>query len=284
MKSKSNILIADSGSTKTAWIYTDGNTQKQFTTGGANPFFLSTEDMIREWKKSSVDQLRGKVMQVYFYAAGVVNDEKAEVIKKALHKFFPDADVRVESDLLAAAHATLGTKSGIACILGTGSNSCLYNGKEIIAHVPPLGFILGDEGSGAVLGRQLVGDYLKKTMPEELRNQFQKSYPIEYGEFLNRVYRQEKPNKFLAGFVPFLKKNIQHSYCTELVEISFDSFISRNVAQYEGYENQPISFAGSVAYHFQEQLKSVFLKRNIKPGVIVKEPLINLMNHHLQQN
>lgn len=284
MRSNFNILIADSGSTKTAWIYTDQNTRKQFTTGGANPFFRSTEDMVREWKESPVDQLRGKVSQVYFYAAGVVNDEKAEVIKKALLVFFPDAVVRAESDLLAAAHATLGTKSGIACILGTGSNSCLYNGKEIIAHVPPLGFILGDEGSGAVLGRQLVGDYLKKTMPEELRNQFSQSYRIEYGEFLNRVYRQEKPNMFLAGFVPFLKKNINHAYCADLAENAFDLFVERNVSQYSGYENQPISFAGSVAYHFQEQLKSVFLKRNLKLGEIVKEPLINLMNHHLQQH
>jgi glucosamine kinase len=276
------ILIADSGSTKTAWIYTDGYTQMQFTTGGANPFFRSTEDMVTEWKESPVDKLRGKVTQVYFYAAGVVNNEKADVIRKALHVFFPEAETSVESDLLAAAHATLGNKSGIACILGTGSNSCLYNGKEITAHVPPLGFILGDEGSGAVLGRMLVGDYLKKTMPEELQHQFNQSYPIDYGEFLNRVYRQEKPNMFLAGFVPFLKKNIHHTYCADLTFNAFDLFVTRNVAQYAGYDTQPVCFAGSVAYYFQEQLKAVFLKRNLMLGEIIKEPLHNLLNHHLQ--
>jgi glucosamine kinase len=277
------ILIADSGSTKTAWIITDGKTTGEFITGGANPFFRTTENMVSEWKESKLDGLRGKVSHVYFYAAGVVNEEKAAVISKALQVFFPGAETSVQSDLLAAAHATLGNKSGIACILGTGSNSCRYNGSEITAHVPPLGFILGDEGSGAVLGRQLVGDYLKKTMPEELRHIFRQNYPMKYGEFLNSVYRQEKPNRFLAGFVPFLNEHIGHNYCTNLVETAFDSFISRNIAQYDGYEKESVCFAGSVAFHFQEQLKAVFLRRNLRLGEIVKEPLKDLLNYHLQQ-
>ncbi len=284
MKSKFNILVADSGSTKTAWLYSGNTAHEQFTTGGANPFFRSTADMVKEWKESPVEKLRGRVSHVFFYAAGVVNDEKAAVIKIALQDFFPEAEISVESDLLAAAHATLGNNSGIACILGTGSNSCLYNGKSIIAHVPPLGYILGDEGSGAVLGRQLLGDYLKGTMPEELIYEFKQKYPVEYTEILNRVYRQEKPNMFLAGFVPFLKEHIRNAYCTQLVENAFDLFVSRNVAQYAGYRTQPIAFAGSVAFHFQEQLKAVFLKKNLTLGEIVKEPLVNLLNHHLQYN
>jgi glucosamine kinase len=277
------ILIADSGSTKTAWIYTDGTTQETYITGGANPFFRSTADMIAEWNASSLSLLRDKVSHVYFYAAGVVNEEKAQVIEKALLVLFPGAAASVQSDLLAAAHATLGKNSGIACILGTGSNSCLYNGREITAHVPPLGFILGDEGSGAVLGRLLVGDYLKKTMPAELSRLFKDKYPYEYGEILNRVYRQEKPNMFLASLVPFLKKNIDHTYCSTLIKNAFDLFITRNVAQYDGYQEQDICFAGSVAYHFQEQLKWVFNERNLHLGEIVKEPLLNLMEYHLKQ-
>jgi glucosamine kinase len=278
------IIIADSGSTKTAWIYTDGTTHETYITGGANPFFRSTADMIAEWRESRVSLLRDKVSQIYFYAAGVVNVEKAQVIEKALLELFPEASASVQSDLLAAAHATLGNNAGIACILGTGSNSCLYNGREITAHVPPLGFILGDEGSGAVLGRLLVGDYLKMTMPAELSRLFKDKYPYEYGEILNRVYRQEKPNMFLASLVPFLKENIGHPYCSNLVKKAFDLFITRNVAQYDGYREQDVCFAGSVAYHFQEQLKWVFNERNLRLGEIVKEPLLNLMEYHLKQS
>ncbi len=277
------MLIAESGSTKTAWCFSDRTIQKQFTTSGANPFFMDTDDMVKEWKNSPVIHLPGKVTSVFFYAAGVVNAEKAEVIKKALQVFFPEAEISVQTDLLAAARATLGNEEGIACILGTGSNSCSYNGKEITAHVPPLGYILGDEGSGAVLGRQLIGDYLKKIMPEEIRQLFQNSYGMEYGNFLDRVYRYEKPNMYLAGFVPFLKKNIRHEYCTQLVNNAFDSFLTRNVAQYEGYKTQPVGFAGSVAWHFQKQLKAVFRNRKLHLGKIVKDPLLNLMNYHLQQ-
>ena len=277
------ILIADSGSTKTSWCFSEkGKKPEQFKTGGVNPFFRTTENIINEWKEGPLANLSRKVDCVFFYGAGIVNEEKATVIKKALDAFFPEAKKQVHSDLLAAAHATLGNNSGIACILGTGSNSCMYNGETITAHVPPLGFILGDEGSGAVLGRQLVGDYLKKTMPAELRRRFQKKFPLEYAEFLNRVYRQEKPNQFLAGFVPFLSENIQNEYCKTLVKNAFNSFISRNVAQYPKYKKLPICFVGSVAYYFQKQLKSVLLQRNLVPGIILKEPLLKLMEFHLQ--
>lgn len=277
------ILIADSGSTKTSWCFSEtGKKPEQFNTGGVNPFFRTTENIVTEWKETPLANLSGKVNRIFFYGAGVVNEEKATVIKKALDSIFPNAKKEVHSDLLAAAHATLGNKSGIACILGTGSNSCLYDGKKITAHVSPLGFILGDEGSGAVLGRQLVGDYLKKTMPAELQHLFQQKYPLEYADFLNRVYRQEKPNRFLAGFVSFLSENIQHEYCKNLVENAFDSFIVRNVVQYPGYQNQPLCFVGSVAFYFQKQLKSVLLKRKMVPEIILKEPLLNLMKFHLQ--
>ncbi|SHF09681.1 hypothetical protein SAMN05444274_103477 [Mariniphaga anaerophila] len=277
------ILIADSGSTKTSWCFSvAGKEPELFNTGGVNPFFRTTENIVAEWKESRIAHLPEEVEKIFFYGAGIVNEEKANVIKKALEPFFPNAQKEVHSDLLAAAHATLGKKSGIACILGTGANSCQYNGEEITAHVPPLGFILGDEGSGAVLGRKLVGDFLKNMMPEELVKLFAEKYPIEYAEFLNRVYRQEKPNKFLAGFVPFLKENIEHEYCENLVQSEFDSFIFRNVAQYSGFEKQPICFVGSVAFFFQEQLKNVLLKRNLVLGIILKEPLLKLMEYHKQ--
>ena len=275
------ILIADSGSTKTSWCFTNkGKKRNHFTTGGINPFFRTTEDIVNEWKQSPLSGFTGKVGRIFFYGAGVVNEEKAEIIKRALHVFFPDIEPELESDLMGAARATLGDTGGIACILGTGSNSCLYNGKAVIDHVPPLGFVLGDEGSGAVLGKQLVSDYLKKCMPQDLEKKFREEYPLKFAEILNKVYQEEKPNHFLAGFAPFLKKNITNNYCINLVENAFDLFLSRNVAQYAGFEKHPLCFVGSVAFHFQEQLKNVLQKQNLVPKIILKDPLGKIIEFH----
>ena len=277
------ILLADSGSTKTSWCVSDKNdTKKFYSTNGINPFFRKTEDIVAELAKDLTPKIKGKITAVYFYGAGVVNEEKAAVIKNALSQLFPGASLEVQSDLLAAARSTLGNKSGIACILGTGSNSCLYIGNKITAHVPPLGFILGDEGSGSFMGRKLVGDYLKGIMPEELSKKFQQKFPINYHEFLDSVYKKEKPNRFLAGFVPFLKENSNSEYCDQIVKNAFDVFITRNVAQYENYQQLSVCFVGSVAYHFQEQLLKVLIEKNITPGTVIKEPLLNLLHYHLQ--
>lgn len=277
------ILIADSGATKTSWcISENGKILKQFVTEGVSPYFRTIDDIVKEWKRSLLINFTKKADYIFFYGTGIINEENAQIIKKAINTVFPEAKSEVYSDLLAAVHATLGKNRGIACILGTGSNSCYYDGEKIIAHVPPLGFILGDEGSGAALGQQLIGDYLKKIMPKKLAEQFQTKYSMSYSEFIKRVYWQERPNKFLAGFVPFLSENIQDEYCKNLVENAFDLFILRNVAQYSDFEEQPVCFVGSVAYYFQEQLKNVLLKWNLVPGVVLKEPLIKLMEYHIQ--
>ncbi|MDD4226298.1 MAG: ATPase [Mariniphaga sp.] len=275
------ILIADSGSTKTNWgiIHHEGKPFR-FTTEGVNPFFRTTSDILSEWEQSPLNGLSGKPERIYFYGAGIIDREKANLIKNALKSLFPDAEMYVGSDLLGAARATLGEKSGITCILGTGSNSCLYNGKKITAHVPPLGFILGDEGSGAVMGKQLISDYLKNWMPEQLRTKFKNKYPLNYAEILNQVYHGEKPNHFLAGFVPFLKLNIDHEYCNQLVEKAFHLFLERNIAHYAEFNKMPICFVGSVAFHFQKQLKNVFLKQNLIPHTIIQDPMENLLAYH----
>ncbi len=278
------IVVADSGSTKTSWCFSaEDNNFRNISTGGINPFFRTTDDIYSELKQKLDSATGNHVEQVFFYGAGIVNQEKGNVVKTALQQLFPEAKIETQSDLMAAARATLGNKSGIACILGTGSNSCLYNGREIQEHIPPLGFILGDEGSGAVLGRKLTGDFLKKIMPADLAEQFKKHYPMEYVDFLNGVYRNEKPNMFLAAFVPFLKENINHNYCSNLVIKTFEEFIMRNVAQYTDYNKQPVCFVGSVAYHFQEQLKKVLKNQQLNPGIIVKEPLKKLVEYHMQQ-
>ncbi len=278
------ILIADSGATKTDWCLSgeDGYVE-QFSTEGINPFFRTAESIIDEWQNGPLVQLIGKVERLFFYGAGVVNDEKAQIINKALSHFFSGIIIEVESDLVAAARATLGNMSGIACILGTGSNSCQYNGTEITMHVPPLGYILGDEGSGAYLGRRLVADYLKKIMPGELSVRFREQYRPDYFDILSNVYHRENPNRFLAGFVPFIKENIEKEYCINMVKEAFDAFISRNVIQYSGFEKLPVCFVGSVAFYFQEQLEKVLHTRDLIPGVVIKEPLLKLIQYHVQE-
>ena len=272
------LLIADSGSTKTNWCYfTDENKTQYFSTVGINPFFNSADEIASMLEMNLTPKITGDLKQIHFYGAGIVNEKVGNEIQIALKGLFPAAHMEINSDLLAAARATLGRKKGIACILGTGSNSCLYDGINITEHVSPLGFILGDEGSGAVLGRKLVADYLKKLLPNELSIKFEKKYPLEYVDFLNRVYREEKPNTFLAQFVPFIKDD----YCSHLVECSFDELISRNISQYSEYQNLPVCFVGSVAHHFREQLVNVLEKRKILAGIILQEPLEQLKQFHL---
>lgn len=278
------ILIADSGSTKTSWCLTGNNRLTEyFSTGGMNPFFRSTEDIANELREKLVPKIDTEIQQIFFYGAGVINPEKGNIVKSALQQFYPKAKIEVQSDLLAAARATLAKENGIACILGTGSNSCLYNGKEIIEHVPPLGFILGDEGSGAVIGRKLVADYLKGIMPKIISEQFKTRFQFTYSDLMEGVYKKEKPNKFLAHFVPFLHENIADNYCSNLVENSFEEFIKRNVSKYSGFREQPISFVGSVAFYFHEQLKNVLHKNHLQIKTVVQEPLNGLIKFHTEK-
>jgi len=275
------ILIADSGSTKTSWYYSKGkNHSEKFSTSGINPFFRSAKDIVVELRNDLVPKINSGIFEIYFYGAGIINEEKKDVVKSALSQLFPLAKIEVQSDLLAAARALLGNKKGIACILGTGTNSCLYDGNNIIEHIPPLGYILGDEGSGAFLGRKLLADFLKGIMPPEISERFQKQFPENYAEFMENVYKKEKPNKFLAQFVPFLYENKNNNYCRQLIENSFIDFIDRNVKFYSNYKKLEICFIGGVAFFFEEQLKSVLNKYGLKLGTVLQEPLDSLTEFH----
>lgn len=275
------LVIADSGSTKTTWVILhEGNPGIYLNTGGLNPFFTSEKDIINEISQSGLSPYQNRIKKIVFYGAGIIDDTAVRKIQIVLKSLFPEAKAEVYSDLLGAARATLGDESGIACILGTGSNSCAYDGEKITQHVPPLGYILGDEGSGAVLGRKFLADYLRGIMPAGLANDFRKSYPMKYVEFLDRTYKLEFPNRFLAGFVPFLNKNIQHNYVSGLVEDSFNDFVERNIALYPDYLNKKISFCGSVAYFFRDQLKNVCERNYLNTGVILREPIEGLIRYH----
>jgi N-acetylglucosamine kinase-like BadF-type ATPase len=178
------------------------------------------------------------------------------MLENALLYSFPQAEVFIDSDLLAASRALFGTGKGIACILGTGSNSCFYNGKEIKKNVSPLGFILGDEGSGAVLGRKFISDCLKNQLPVSLQKKFFSQYDVSPSEIMDRVYKQPFPNRYLASLSPFLLENIGEESIYRIVEGSFTEFFERNIKQY-AITGEGLGFVGSVAYYFQDILREV---------------------------
>ena len=278
-------LIADSGSTKTAWKLIDpsGKT-KDIQTPGINPFFRSETDIYAELEKLLLPETGPEVHQIYFYGAGIVNEEKGDIVRRALSRIYPQATIEVYSDVLGAARALFGHKQGLACILGTGSNACLYDGENITQGISPLGFILGDEGSGAVMGRKLLGDYFKEVMPANLRDEFTKRFNLTREEALNRVYRTEKPNQFLAQFVPFLSEHKNSPYCQGLVQQSFMEFFERNVAKLPHYSSYPIGFIGSVAWHFSQILNNTASYFGFEKTILIKDPIDGLEKYYTIKN
>lgn len=275
------ILIADSGSTKTEWCLADqGSPVRTILTSGTNPYFQTREEIAGEIRDALLPALEGeRIEAIYFYGAGCAFPEKNRIIEEAILPFIP-APIEVYSDLMAAARALCGTRPGIACILGTGSNSCLYDGVEITEHIPPLGFILGDEGSGAVLGKRLVGDCLKRQLPEHLVRKFMEQYELTPALLLERVYKQPFPNRFLATLSRFLLENLTEQSIYNLVYDSFRTFFIRNVTGYTNYQAFPIHFTGSIAFYYQEVLKAAALSLDLKVGSVVKAPMEGLIRYH----
>lgn len=275
-----NRLIADSGSTKTDWLLIkDSGETVGVKTKGINPFFRTSEDIYEELK-SDLQPVVGEPESIFFYGAGIINEERGEVIRKALLQLFPAAHVETHSDVLGASRALFGKQSGIACILGTGSNACLYGGEAVVTGIPPLGFILGDECSGAVLGRKLLGDYFKNVMPADIQTLFASDYAVTQAEVLRRVYRADRPNKYLAGFTPFLSKHIDEVYCRELVTASVDEFFKRNVLQIPDAGQFDLGFVGSVAWHFRAILEAVASGYGFSNPRILKGPIEKLQEYH----
>jgi len=276
------MLIADSGSTKTSWcIAESGNSLQTVQTSGINPYFQSKEEICGRLTQELLPRLEVKtsaIEAVYFYGAGCAF-EKVEIVKDAIGNVMDIPVVEVYTDLLAAARGVCGRNPGIACILGTGSNSCFYDGKHIVHNVSPLGYILGDEGGGAVLGKLLVGDLLKDMMPEELKDKFLKQYDLTPAFIIDRVYRKPFPNRFLAGLSPFLAENIHEPMIYALVLNSFKSFIVRNVMKYD-YHTWPVHFTGSIAYYYQDILKQAAAETGIQLGIVAKSPLEGLITFH----
>ena len=236
------ILIADCGSTKTDWcVVREGIVEKQVFTCGMNAVMLTEEEMRSRMAAELVPELGGyadAIEAVYFYGAGCISPEVCANVERAIRANINAQDVEVHTDLLAAARALCGRRPGIACILGTGSNSCFYDGEKICDNVSPLGYILGDEGSGAVLGKLLVGDVLKGQLPAELCEKFLRKYDLTLLDIIRKVYREPQGNRFLASVTPFLIENINEKEVHDLVLGSFKAFFRRNISHYAG----PVSY------------------------------------------
>lgn len=276
------VLIADSGSTKTDWCLCDAGTPVlAVQTQGINPYHQTEEAIGQVLAEELLPQLTPlpTCLSVIFYGSGCANDTACSRVKEAIQKVLATDDIIIHSDLLGAARALCGHDEGIACVLGTGSNSCLYDGKDIIANVPPLGYILGDEGSSAVLGRRLVGDCLKNQLPEAVRSEFLAEYNLTQETILEKVYRQPLANRFLASLTPFLSKHREVPEVHTLLVESFVDFFVRNVKQYRR-PWLPIHFVGSIANAFNAELKEAAESLGMELGCILKSPMEGLVKYH----
>lgn len=276
------ILIADSGSTKTEWCIAEkGVPIRQIITAGTNPYFQTQEEIDEEIKNTLSPVIASYPIEaVYFYGAGCAFPEKNRLIAEVIRSYLP-VTVEVYSDLMGAARSLCGKEAGIVCILGTGSNSCFYDGAEIVGHTPPLGYILGDEGSAAVLGKQLVSDCLKYQLPDTLCQKFLQQYGLTPEILLERVYKQPFPNRFLAGLSRFLFENLTEQPIYNLVYNSFRSFLVRNILAYEGSSTCPIHCTGSVAYYYKQVLKAATVSLGLTLGKVEKAPMPGLVAYHV---
>jgi glucosamine kinase len=275
------ILVADSGSTKTEWkILKDGVPHESIFSSGINPYFLSDKEIYELFLKEINDLSRYTFRKLYYYGTGCNSDSKNNTVREALKRFFSAGEIFIGSDLLGAARSLCQNEPGIACIMGTGSNSCFYNGSEIISNVSPLGYILGDEGGGAVIGRKLVAGILKKQVPQNVINCFFDTYKLTPAEILENIYMKPFPNRFLGQFARFISSNIEIPELQDIITSCFDDFIRRNVLQYPEAKVLHVHFTGSIAYHFKPFLEDLLTKNNLKRGIITLSPMENLMKYH----
>lgn len=272
-------VIADSGSTKTQWCVVSDGKEEMYHTTGINPVYLSESEIVGLLEREFAGRPR-QVGRVWFYGAGCAFPEKNEFVRRALCRCFGTAEAEVMTDLEGAARALCGCNPGIVCILGTGSNSCYYDGEMIRENVSPLGFILGDEGSGAVLGKKLLADVLKGVAPGEVKQLFFRETGLTYAELMDRIYGRPLANRFLATFTTFLSAHIDMPYIEGLVSGSFDEFIRRNILQYKMAQQLPVSFTGSVACVFRPQLEKLLLQNGLQPGRFMPAPMQGLITYH----
>ncbi len=280
------LLIADSGSSKTGWrLVNDKGVIFSFHTEGLNPYYKTIEQIKAVLNKDLIAYLPYKaddITHVYFYGAGCSVAIKCEEVKKALSECFAKAEVEVHHDILGAARACCGHDKGIVCILGTGSNSCYYDGTDTTQTIGGLGFILGDEGSGGHIGKSIVAAFLNKEMPEDLRTAFTNTYHMDRTAIDKKVYLEPNFNKFLGTFSMFAAEHISHPFIQSLLKECLDLFLVKHVCRYPDYKTTTVHFVGSVAYYYKDILMELCKSKGITTGKFVLEPVEELVGFHKQ--
>lgn len=277
------ILIADSGATKTDWCFgTTLSNRQTIQTEGINPFHMDKAYIDGIILQQLIPQLPASALSdctaIHFYGAGCL-PERTEGITRTLRNLFPQATVQVNTDLLGAARALCQREPGIACILGTGSNSCLYDGTRIVGNISPLGYILGDEGSGAYLGKRFLGDCLKRQLPDFLAEGLMKRYGLTLSDILEKVYKQPQANRFLASLTPYIYEQREVPEMKVFLKDCFTAFFTRNVLLYQ--QTWPVSFVGSIAWYFQEEIRESASELHLSIGRFIKKPIDELAVYHL---
>ncbi|MCX6319513.1 MAG: N-acetylglucosamine kinase [Bacteroidetes bacterium] len=274
-------LIADSGATKAEWCLVNNGRKKTIFTQGISPYFLNSDQIVELLRNELLPRIKNvEVDEVFYYGTGCANPDNARMVKSSLGKLFKGAHTEVTHDLMAAARALCGREKGVACILGTGSNSCYYNGKKIIKNSPGLGYVLGDEGSGAYLGKKVVQYYLYGTFDDELRGRFDLTYTTNASEILENVYKKPMPNRYLAGFTRFLADNRGHYMIENIIEDGLNDFFFQHLCKYREAWKLPIHFAGSVAFGFKDVLQHLCNSYELELGKVMKNPMQGLILYH----
>lgn len=279
------LLVADSGSTKADWLLYDGTDVKgPFHTMGFNPFFHTTDFVYEKLlSEPAMLKLRADVTEVKFFGAGCSSKERNEVIAAGLRLFFTNADVLVEHDLLACALATCGNEPGIACIIGTGSNSCWFDGHDVFERNYGLGYVLGDEGSGSYFGKKLLTYFLYGRLPEHLSNDFKLTYALDKNAIIDKVYKEPNANVWLASFTRFLSKHYEDPFIKELVKKGLREFSELYICDYTDFAEVKVHFVGSVAFIFSRELKEIAAEKGFKIGKIIKQPIDDLMRFFIHE-
>ena len=281
-----SILIADSGATKCEWCFVSGNNRKQVIfSQGISPYFLNAVQIESVLRNELLPSLNDKMPEaIYYYGTGCSNPANARLVKKAIAKVFPEATIQVTHDLMAAARSLCRNEKGIACILGTGSNSCYFDGKKIVKNSPGLGYVLGDEGSGAYLGKKVIQYYLYKTFDEDLRYRFQEKFKVDSVDILEHVYKKPLPNRYLATFTIFLSENRGHYMVENIIEDGLNDFFFLHLCKYGESWKYPIHFVGGVAFHFMDVISDLCRTYEFELGTILKNPMEGLVEYHRSKN
>jgi N-acetylglucosamine kinase-like BadF-type ATPase len=276
-----SILIADSGSTKCEWCLLQGNRHRIVETQGASPYFLTEDQLVELMRKELLPGLKGREPeQLFFYGTGCAEPANRALLKRALKRVFPQTVAEVQHDLTGAVRALCGKERGVAAILGTGSNSGYYNGERITKNSPGLGYILGDEGSGAYLGRKVLQYYLYETFDKGLTSRFDRKYHTDAAEILDRVYKKPLANRYIASYTMFLAENRGHYMIENIIEDGLNDFFFVHLCRYREIREVPVHFVGSVAYGFRDILKELCGRYRWKMGKVLCKPMDGLIDYH----